>query len=383
MKLLIHDLNEKEWEKISDRYCDWEVICDNGSIKSCIGCFGCWIKNPGECVIKDGYERVASLMHKAEEVTIISRYTYGGFSSFIKNVIDRCIGGVLPFFEIYEGEMHHKRRYAEDVPMNFIFRGIGLTENDKEKARCYVEAVCRNFRGHILSIDFEEDTASSVERTEISSSGREQGEKTILLNCSMRGNSANSKKFLDILSGNISEEKESMNLSSYTGREDELIEILVFASKLVFGMPLYVDGIPSQLVRIMEKMERQEQNGNKTIYVVANMGFYESAQIKNLLGMVRSWCEKCRYIYGGGLAIGAGEMMGSGKLTEMRKGPAANMLIGLEKLGNVISNSQTIEDIYADASGFPRGFYMACANMSWMPMAKKNGLKKRDLYQLK
>ncbi len=383
MKLLIHDLNEVEWNRIAPEYRDWEVICDNGSIRPCIGCFGCWIRNPGECVIKDGYERVSSLLHNAEEVTIISRYTYGGFSSFIKNVIDRCIGGVLPFFEIYEGEMHHKKRYAEEIPIHFIFRGNELTDTEKDKARCYVEAVCRNFRGRILSIDFKDDDVSSVDNKETPFADREQSEKTILLNCSLKGDRANSKRFLDILSDQITGERESINLSFYIGRESKLIGILGSASKLVFGMPLYVDGIPSQLLRIMEKMEGQERSGNKTIYAIANMGFYESAQIRNLLGMVRSWCEKCGYTYGGGLAIGAGEMMGIGKLSEMSKGPAGNMLKGLEKLGSAANVSQTTEDIYADASGFPRVLYMAIANMHWMPMAKKNGLKKRDLFQLK
>jgi hypothetical protein len=99
--------------------------------------------------------------------------------------------------------------------------------------------------------------------------------------------------------------------------------------------------------------------------------------------MVRNWCEKCGYTYGGGLAIGAGEMIGRGKLPEMPKGLAGNMLSGLERIANAVNASQTIEDIYADASGFPRVLYMAIANMHWMPMAKKNGLKKRDLFLLK
>ncbi|MCR5251800.1 MAG: hypothetical protein K6E50_14470 [Lachnospiraceae bacterium] len=383
MKLLIHDLNENEWKEISAEYRDWETVRDNGSIKPCVGCFGCWVKNPGECVIKDGYERVAALMHRAEEITVISRYAYGGFSSFIKNVFDRSIGLVLPFFEIHEGEMHHKRRYEEDLPIRFIFRGTGLTDEDKERARQYVNAVCRNFRGNILSIEFEECSEPGRQDAGALPAGGDQSEKTILLNCSMRGNKANSKKFLDILSGQISGEKENINLSSYVGRESELIGILGSASKLVFGMPLYVDGIPSQLLRIMEKMEGQQRKGNKTIYAVANMGFYESAQIKNLLGMVGAWCEKCGYVYGGGLAIGAGEMMGNGKLAEMPKGPAGNMIKGLEKLGNAVSESRVAGDIYADASGFSRGMYMACANFSWMPQARKNGLKKRDLFRRK
>ena len=35
MKLLIHDLDETEWNKISQDYAGWRVISDNGSIRPC------------------------------------------------------------------------------------------------------------------------------------------------------------------------------------------------------------------------------------------------------------------------------------------------------------------------------------------------------------
>ncbi|MBR3516156.1 MAG: flavodoxin, partial [Lachnospiraceae bacterium] len=118
------------------------------------------------------------------------------------------------------------------------------------------------------------------------------------------------------------------------------------------------------------------------VYVIANMGFYESSQIGNLMGMVRMWCEKCDYSYCGGLAIGAGEMMGklmTGKNIE--KGPAANVGKGLRKLAGVIDRASLMEDIYADPNIFPRAFYMLAGNLSWSQGVKAYGLKKKDLYR--
>ena len=154
--LVIHDLIPEKWEGIKKDYEGWETVSDNGTIKPCIGCFGCWKKTPGCCVVKDGYENMGALIHHADGVTVISRYTFGGFSGFVKNVFDRSLAYVLPQFEISGGESHHQKRYAEDKPFTFIFYGKDLSEYEKNCARRYVTAVCANIRGHVKDVVFRE-----------------------------------------------------------------------------------------------------------------------------------------------------------------------------------------------------------------------------------
>ena len=388
MNLLIHDLNSKEWNNISNRYEGWEVISDNGKIKPCIGCFGCWVKEPGQCVIKDGYDKMGKLIHSAEKVVVISRYTYGGFSSFVKNVFDRSIGWVLPYFEVVDNEMHHKKRYTEDKTFTFIFRGNNLTEEDKKKAYKYVEAAARNFRITISDVVFEEDAPqtdtgsdqiNNVHTINVSNTTSEVTSNVILLNCSLRGDKANSKKLLNVLAQKISAKTEMINLSQYFNHPEELIDIISSAEKIVFGMPLYVDGIPSAALRLMEKIE-QIESGNKKIYVVANMGLYESCQISNLLSMMKCWCDKCGYEYCGGLAIGAGEMITNMvNVKNPEKGMARNTGTGMIRLANAIDRSEAIEDIYADPYKCSRSTYIFMANMSWPLHARSLGVKKKEL----
>lgn len=379
MKLLIHDLNQSEWNKVAADYEGWTVISDDGSISPCVGCFGCWIKDPGVCVIKDGYEKMGALFHKAEEVVIMSRYTYGGFSSFVKNVMDRSIGYILPLFEIYKGEMHHKKRYDESKPITFIIRGEGLTEEDKEKARKYIQAVVINFHGEIKDIRFEECTGESAE-TATTAAPAELKDKTLFLNCSLRGDNANSKRFLDTLSEKVTGEKESVNLLSYMKKLDELVEIILSAKKVVIGMPLYVDGIPSAPLRLFEKLEKAGMNSEQKVYLVTNMGFYESKQLVNLFSMVKTWCEKCGVQYCGGVGAGAGEMMGY-VLQYGANGPAKNIVEGINKLGETIETSGKLDDIYADATKFPRIAYLFAGSSGMKKSAKANGLKTKDIYR--
>ena len=88
MNLIIHDLSKEQWEALAFPLKEETKIIDNsGKIKKCMGCFGCWLKTPGRCVIPDEYQRMGELAAKAEELTIISKCSFGSYSSFVKNVL--------------------------------------------------------------------------------------------------------------------------------------------------------------------------------------------------------------------------------------------------------------------------------------------------------
>lgn len=147
MDIVIHDLQKYEWDTISQYYADSRIISDNGTIKKCVGCFGCWIRTPGQCIIPDDYQRMGEWISKADKVTIISKCSFGSYSSFVKNVLDRSISYVLPYFEIRKGEMHHKVRYKKHIRMNVIFYGEDITENERRTARELVTANALNLNG--------------------------------------------------------------------------------------------------------------------------------------------------------------------------------------------------------------------------------------------
>lgn len=158
MRLIIHDLKSEEFEKLFPNGLeDTSVISDDGSIHNCIGCFGCWLKTPGACVIRDKYGDMGEYLSKCDEVIIISECVYGGFSPFVKNVLDRSISYVLPFFKINNGEMHHQRRYDNKVDMKVWFYENKITEKGKQTARRIVKANCINLYWEISNVSFVND----------------------------------------------------------------------------------------------------------------------------------------------------------------------------------------------------------------------------------
>ena len=144
MNIIIHDRGELSSGNIlKDNSAETTVISSNGKIQPCICCFGCWIKTPGLCVINDGYENMGELLSKCYQLIIISQNYYGGFSPFVKNVLDRSVCPyILPYFKLENGETRHPKRYKNKINYSIHFYGK-ITENEKETARKLVKKIAQ------------------------------------------------------------------------------------------------------------------------------------------------------------------------------------------------------------------------------------------------
>jgi multimeric flavodoxin WrbA len=140
MNLLIQDLKEFNQDILKkSSQDDTVVITDNGKIHPCICCFGCWIKTPGKCVIKDGYDNMGLLHAQCSHLIIISQCFYGSYSPFVHNVLDRSLPYLLPYFSTKNGETHHRFRYDNKIVLKVHFYG-NISDKEKETARKLVRA---------------------------------------------------------------------------------------------------------------------------------------------------------------------------------------------------------------------------------------------------
>jgi len=92
----------------------WEVkaiALREKQIAGCLGCFGCWVKTPGICVIDDYGREAAKKIVQSNLMIWLTPVTFGGYSSELKKALDRSIPILLPYFESYKGQIHHKMRY--------------------------------------------------------------------------------------------------------------------------------------------------------------------------------------------------------------------------------------------------------------------------------
>ncbi|HEX3025797.1 MAG TPA: flavodoxin family protein [Clostridia bacterium] len=99
----------------------------------CMGCFGCWVRKPGECVIGDAMGEINRQCMNSDVVVYLSPVVFGQFSANLKNVIDRWLPNMLPFFETNpDGSTIHPSRYASNPCQFMIGYGQNVTEEDAQ-----------------------------------------------------------------------------------------------------------------------------------------------------------------------------------------------------------------------------------------------------------
>jgi hypothetical protein len=117
------------------------IVVRDLDIRPCTGCFGCWTRTPGQCVIDDDARSVAEKVAASDVYAVVSPVAFGSFGSLAKSVQDRLICLVLPHFTTVEGEVHHRPRY-ERYP---VFLALGtLATPDAEQAALFARLVERN-----------------------------------------------------------------------------------------------------------------------------------------------------------------------------------------------------------------------------------------------
>jgi multimeric flavodoxin WrbA len=132
-KTIAHQLTEKGWEVEP-------IELRNIQIAGCVGCFGCWVKTPGTCVIDDYGRETTRKAIQSDLMVWLTPVTFGGYSSELKKALDRIIPILLPYFQIYHGQIHHRMRYKK-YPKLLVF---GVQEPGLDYEETFVALAERN-----------------------------------------------------------------------------------------------------------------------------------------------------------------------------------------------------------------------------------------------
>ncbi len=78
----------------------------------CIGCWGCWVKTPGECFSRDASLEMDQVVIQADFVLWAAPLKMGFPSTLLKMALDKHLPLIHPYMVVDHGEAHHRKRYS-------------------------------------------------------------------------------------------------------------------------------------------------------------------------------------------------------------------------------------------------------------------------------
>ncbi|HAH06237.1 MAG TPA: flavodoxin family protein [Elusimicrobia bacterium] len=106
------------------------VFLAKKSIRHCTGCFACWTKTPGRCVLKDDMAELLELYRGSDIVVLACPIYTGTVTGLMKDFLDRSIPLADPHFKkSAQGLWGHVERY-ERLPETVILSNCGFPEQE-------------------------------------------------------------------------------------------------------------------------------------------------------------------------------------------------------------------------------------------------------------
>ena len=205
--------------------------------------------------------------------------------------------------------------------------------------------------------------------------------KIIIINGSPKTLKSNSEILGNYLFPLLKENNIKKYYSIYFQLNDKTKNEIYNSDVLIFIFPLYVDGIPSNLLKLLVKFEKENVIRPETkIYCIVNNGFYEGKQNFLALLHMKNWCKKVNAKWGQGIGIGSGELLPYLKKFKLGQGPLKNLEKILNRLSRNILTLNSDKNIYINPN-WPKSLYFIQGSISWILEARKNNLKIRELFK--
>ena len=205
--------------------------------------------------------------------------------------------------------------------------------------------------------------------------------KISIINGSPKAIKSNSEILGNYLSSLLKENEIKKYYSISFRLNDENKNEIYNSDVLIFLFPLYVDGIPSNLLKLFVEFEKEKVvNPATRVYCIVNNGFYEGKQNRLAILQMKNWCEKVKADWGQGIGVGAGELLPYLKKYKLGKGPLKNLGKVLDKFSTNILTLKSDKDIYINPNWL-KSLYFFQGTISWILKGRKNNLRVRELFR--
>jgi len=247
------------------------------SINACIGCWTCWLKTPGRCVMKDEMTKSYPDYINSDTVILLMDTAQGFINHRAKAFFDRTIPHYNPYIEIVDGECHHVARYKKYPNLVFYFDRVGLENQEEQVIEDYLYRAAYHFNTKAYRID-DNLQLVQLQSRKAKRSGADFGsvkpmDKLVIYNGSPRKSCSNSTIILKKVAEVLGDRVEIRDLKK-RDKWEMWAEAFESDKDVMFFMPLYVHAMPSHVMGFIEKLKPSQ--GSISFFVQS--GFPESSQ---------------------------------------------------------------------------------------------------------
>ncbi len=249
------------------------------SIKACTGCWSCWLKTPGKCVLKDQMVETYSDYVNSDTIILLMSTSQGFINHQAKAFLDRTIPHYHPYIIMADGECRHLARYDSYPDLVFYYDRKDMTDQEEQvlddylyrtachhQSKAYIIVNDGSFQLHLLE-------PGKPRRGNLPFASVEAMEKLVIYNGSPRKKGSNSALILEKVAEALGEKVEVRDLKE---RDNWEVWAADFKNEehVMFLMPLYVHAMPSHVIEFIEKLQPSE--GSISFFIQS--GFPESSQ---------------------------------------------------------------------------------------------------------
>ncbi len=249
------------------------------SINKCIGCWSCWVKTPGRCVMKDQMADSYNDYVNSDTVILVMDTAQGFINYQAKAFLDRTIPHYHPYIEMVDGECLHVARYERYPDMVFYFDPQGLTDQEDQVTEDYLYRTAYHFRSESFRIVANENLKihllepRKAKNGYLDTASTEPMEKLVIYSGSPRKSRSNTGIILNKVAEILGDRVEIRDLKEKE-KWDQWTDKFAKEEHVMFFMPLYVHAMPSHMMEFIEKL--QPSKGSISFFVQS--GFPESSQ---------------------------------------------------------------------------------------------------------
>lgn len=337
-------------------------------LRYCIGCWGCWVKTPGQCITCDASVEMDRTVIQSDFTLWAAPLQMGFPSHLLKMAQDKHLPLIHPYIVVDQGEAHHLKRYPRYPRLGLLVKKEADT--DADDLRILTDIFSRtalNFKSRLeFAATTEQSPAALAAQITRPTPGKHLYTRNpvarpgarispphslTVFNGSPRGRKGNTPLLLNELIKGFGGAAEMHHLNRIHDTE-QFVQAFAAAECAWIGFPLYTDAMPGIVKHFIEALEPlRGRQGNPPLGFLVQSGFPEAAHSRYVERYLEKLASRLGCPYLGTIVKGGGE-----GLRSMPPNMTQRLFQSVQALGKGLAENGRLDPVILQQIAKPERF---------------------------